>query len=80
MIRQKTDCARWASGAPVLFGADLLLQLSPFPLQFRELLLLRQQFIVTAIQSSRFLLQGLHPFINVLHLCLAGLVAAEVNT
>lgn len=50
---------------PVLFGADFLLQLSLFALLFRKLLLLCQQLIVTAIQGDNFLLQGLHPFINV---------------
>lgn len=50
---------------PVLLGADFLLQLSLFALYFRKVLLLCQQFIVTAIQCDGFPLQGLQPLINV---------------
>lgn len=44
---------------PVLFGANFLLQLSLFSFQFTERLLLRQQFVVAAIQHDHVFLQGL---------------------
>lgn len=50
---------------PVLFGANFLLQLSLLSFQFREHLLLCQQFVVAAIQRNHVFLQGLQPFIDV---------------
>lgn len=71
---------------PVLFGANLLLQLSLLPFQLAQRLLLRQQLVVAAVQPRHVFFQGLQPFADVPHLRLAVLRAvttapvAEVNS
>lgn len=43
---------------PILFGANLLLQLSLLPFQLTEPLLLHQQLVVAAVQHHHVILQG----------------------
>lgn len=58
---------------PVLFGANLLLQLPLLPFQLAQCLLFRQQLVVAAVQPHYFSFQGLQPFADVPHLRVAVL-------
>lgn len=63
---------------PVLFGANLLLQLSLLPFQLAEPLLLRQQLVVAEVQRRHVFLQGPLLFVNVSNLRLTVLVTVTV--
>lgn len=58
-------CSLNTESLPVLFGANLLLQLSLLPFQLAECLLLRQQLVVAAVQPHHVFIQGLQPFADV---------------
>lgn len=62
---------------PVLFGANLLLQLSLLPFQLAEPLLLRQQLVVAEVQRRHVFLQGPLLFVNVSNLRLTVLVTVR---
>lgn len=66
-------CSLNTESLPVLFGANLLLQLSLLPFQLAECLLLRQQLVVAAVQTHHVFIQGLQPFTDVPYLRVAVL-------